>query len=103
MFSDTSDSQESLSFERREHGFALVRIDETGKRSEINLSESNILLLPRIIQEAVHKILAVRAGQQAYDVSAVVAVPVLAVQLNTDVHKSEVRSDPAALTLEAHS
>jgi hypothetical protein len=85
-------SAESLSFERRGEDFVLVRIDERGKRSEIILSESNLLFLPRIVQETIHKILAERSSKTMKErgASPIVAVPVVRVQLNTDIHRSEI-------------
>ncbi len=57
MPNDPLNPVESISFERRDEGFALVRVDEKGKRSDLILSESNVLFLPRIIQETMHKIM----------------------------------------------
>ena len=90
--SSDSTSAESLSLERREEGFALVRIDRSGNRAELVLSESNVLLLPKLFQETIHKILAGRSSQamKAHGVSPIAAVPVARIQLNTDVHRSEI-------------
>lgn len=92
MAANRVSTAESLSFERRGEAFALVRVDKSGKRSEMILSASNVLFLPRIIQDVIHRIMSSRASRVLTDRGAlpIVAVPVVEVQLNTDIHKSEI-------------
>jgi len=73
-------SDRSISLERRGEGFVLVKTDQDQNRHELELSEADVLFLPRILQEAIGKISA--AKNHSSEAYAVPAVKVCGAQLN---------------------
>jgi hypothetical protein len=76
---------EELSIEPRGAGYVLVRTDSEGRRTELALSEANVVFLARIAPQTARRIVAskMRAGG---DVAAMLAAPVKDFQLNSDLH-----------------
>jgi hypothetical protein len=83
----SSGSQKPLALEARGKDFALVRIDDGGNRSEMLLSEDNVIMLAQSARLIVDQLLAQRSRPGA---DPVLLMPVVQVGLNTDLHKSAI-------------
>ena len=78
---------EDLIIEPRGDQYALIRDQGDGQKTEITLSEANVVMLPRVAQRVARDILASKARP---GVSVSVAAPAIDFELNADLHNSVV-------------
>jgi hypothetical protein len=76
---------EELTIEPRGDGYVLSRVDGNGVKTELILSEPNVVFLGRLAPMVARRIVASKTSAES-GVSASVAAPVKAFQLNSDLH-----------------
>lgn len=87
-----NEPEESLELIEDGRDFRLVRVDAGGLRSEIFLTEANVAFLSQLSQKMLQQIVARRStsAMTSRGVSPLMAVPVVRVQLGTDLHQSQI-------------
>jgi hypothetical protein len=86
-----AESFSELFIEEREDRYVLIRVDANRGRMEFPLSETDVLYLGRLASTAARGILASKLqAVSGAGLSASVVAPVTAVELNSDLHNSEV-------------
>ena len=84
-------TSESLSLERNENEYVLAGENQSGLRTEIILTEANVLFLRKLLLREIPKIAARRSSQtmNAQGVLPTIAFPVSSVRLAPDLHQED--------------